>query len=243
MADAINELRRELHKRGYDTRKNTANHYVVFDSQGDEVRTKTGKPITLPSTPSDTRALNNVVATLRDAGVLPKPKEVKATHRAAKLKKAQLRQYSDALRVELTTVMRDYRLNQTDVYHYGNWYADQHGLPHPPPANAQTMISTFLRGRSLGNESYDYLTRTISAIKASNGDVPKAAQIRRMMTASEPDTPKDEPKEIEVVGESKVKVVKTPQLAFEVMQAIYREDNDPDLILDLVTRVAKLELE
>lgn len=253
MADAINELRRELHKRGYDTKRNTKGHWLVFDEKGNEIRTKRGKPITLPSTPSDSRAINNTVAMLRDAGVLPRPTEVKAQHRVAKLKKAELKRYSDTLRSELRRVMVEHRLNQTDVYHYGNWIAEQAGLPHPPPANAQTMLSTFLRGRSLGNESYDYLTRTLSAIKSSDAPIPKAAQIRTMMTASAPQPVKDEPKEIEVVTDdpnykAPPKVVKVPTLAIEVMQAIYRTpvyrpDKDHDTIRDLVERVAKLELE
>jgi hypothetical protein len=102
------------------------------------------------------------------------------------------------------------------------------------------MVSRFLKGRGLGNKSYTFLTAAFSAMKTLGDDVPRAPQIRTLLTTSEPATP---PKPIEVEGESPKRPEALPKLAFEVMQHVYREDKDHDAIMALVEEIAKLELD
>jgi hypothetical protein len=244
MADAIAELRREIHKRGFDTRKNNKGHWQVFDAQGDIVRTKKGNSIEFASTPGGGRSIANTVAMLRSAGVLPRPTEVKPRKTSTKLTRDRLKQYSDTLREELVQLMKTHDLTQSDVWHYAWYYNTQ----HPPllmssEASAQTTISRFLKGHGLSNSGYAFLSAAISAMKSLNGDIPRAAEIRTRLTASAPQPEQAKVVGIEVEGESPTRsVAPLPDLAFRTMSMIYREDKDHDAILDLVGEIARLEL-
>jgi hypothetical protein len=243
MADAIAELRREIHKRGFDTRKSNKGHWQVFSAQGDIVRTKKGNSIEFASTPGGGRSIANTVAMLRSAGVLPRPTEVKPRKASTKLTKERLSQYSNSLREELKILMQAHDLTQSDVWHYA-WY---YNAQHPPrllasEASVQTTVSRFLRGAGLGNEAYTLLSAAVSAIKAANGDIPRAAEIRTQLTASAPQPEQAKVVGIEVEGESHAHPTRLPKLAFEAMQLIYREDKDHDAIMALVATIAKLEL-
>jgi hypothetical protein len=235
----VDELRREIHKRGFDTERDGKGHYNIF-KDGEIIRTQKGVPLTIPGTPSDHRALKNAVSILRDHGVLPKPAEVKANgHRQnVKLKRDRLKQYSDALRGEVVELMKKYGLSQSDISHFADYYAHQHGSHRP--TFGQGVLSKFLKGTSLGNENYNWLTQAVSAINAAEGQIPKADETRGMMSRQKEKAEKG----IEVVTEEKVKPMppKLPKLAFEVMQMIYKEEKDDSDVIDLVHKVAKLEL-
>lgn len=235
MADAINELRRELHKRGYDTRRNQAGHWLVIDPQGEEVRTKKGQPITLPSTPSDHRGINNAISTLRNAGVLPRP----STSTPVRIRKGMVEpEKVNSLRDELTKVMKGYNLRQTDIIHYGDYYHAQHRLD--VPGHPQTLLSSFLKGKSLGAAGYSYVERTLAAIKSLDGNIPRAEELRGRTTVHEP-LPPDEVG-VEVEGEPRPKSQKLPDLAFDAMRLMYANEKDDTAIREVVERIARLEL-
>jgi len=240
VATAIDELRREIHKRGYDTERDGKGHYNIF-KDGEIVRTKKGIPLEIPSTPSTHRGVNNAVARLRDAGVLPKPAEVKRRNGNGKVKldRDRLKQYSDALRVEVQTLMRDHKLTQSDISHYADYYASQHGIA--VPSFGQGVISKFLKGQYLSNPNYKWLSSAVSAIKANKGEIPKANETRGLMQ-----------KQADRAGEG-IKVVtedptptplppRLPKLAFDVMQLCYAEEHNDDAIRAIVEEVAKMEL-
>lgn len=232
MADAISELRREIHRRGYDTRKTNDNHYEILTSEGELVRTKKGIPITIPSTPGGGRGMNNAVAVLRDAGVLPRPAQSTSPRQIKmKLDQDRLKQYCTVLRGELVALMADYNLRQVDVYQYADHYASQHGLP--VPSNPQGVVSKFLKGTNLMNANYQWLSSAVGAIKANEG-------IPAMTTDVVPTPP--EPKGIEVEGESRVKARKIPSLAFDAMRLMYQTDPNDVEIREVVDRIAALEM-
>lgn len=56
-------------ERGWTIEHDNAGHYKIRDSLGRVVRKDGGIPLTLPSTPSDWRSLENDLATLRRAGL------------------------------------------------------------------------------------------------------------------------------------------------------------------------------
>lgn len=233
MADAIAELRREIHRRGYDTRKDNAGHYEVFDAEGKMVRTKRGKPVKIASTPVEgrSRSLANTVSMLRSAGVLPPPTKVKPRQESkVKLGRDRLAQYSKVLRDELVRLMELYELNQAQVYRYADYYAGQHGMP--VPSNPQGVISKFLKGTNLMNKNYQWLSAAVSAIKANEG-------IPDMTTADE--TPEPQETGVEVEGTSTTPK-RIPSLAFDAMRLMYADSPDDAEIREVVEKIARLEL-
>jgi hypothetical protein len=238
MATQIDELRRAIHKEGYDTRL-SGGHYQVFDAEGKPVRHKTSNnPITFASTPGGGRSIDNIVATLRRNGVLPTPAAPKPrTNGGKKLGRQRLAQYCSVLRDELKKIMAeaDPPLRQADVWRYADYYAGQHGLA--VPARSEVTISQFLKGGNLNDVNYKWLSAAVSAIKANEGKIPRSGELQKMPS------PKDEPKPIEVEAEDpKPAPNKLPKLAFDLMQAIYNPDKDHDTIRALIDEVARLEL-
>ena len=245
MANAIDQLRHQLRNRGYTTQKDSKGHWTVMRN-GNLMRTDSGQPITLPSTTSDPRAIKNAAASLRRAGILTptfssggrKGKQYHASSPEAK-----------ELHAMMVEVMREYDLAQVDVYEFADYYHAQHG--YPVAGSPQGLVSKFLRGTSgLSQPSYDYLRRTVDAIIDANGKIPRADEIRQMMTTPAPQpeeaiivTEETQDEGVQIAGDTKAKF-KPPEitLAFEVMQLFYTEERDPDVILDLCRRIAKLEL-
>jgi hypothetical protein len=231
MADAVSELRRELHKRGYDTKREGA-HYKVYNGDGNVVRTKKGQPLSLPTTPSDRRALNNSISNLRDAGVLPRPRVVRTQK---KVPRTTLIDQSAELRGELRAAMEEYKLSQAEVSHYADYYAGQHGIS--VPSFGQGVVSKFLKGTYLSPANYMWLSSALHAIKAEGGKIPKGEALKEKIPQPSEDVG------VEVEGESHVPIkAPLPDLALETMSMIYREDRDHDAILDLIHRIARLEL-
>lgn len=235
MASTVSELRRKIHDEGYETKKDRKGHWNVYRPNGELVRTDKGVPLTLSDTPSNPNWLNRATTQLRAAKVLPPLKEPLPRVKGTK-SKAQVSQ----LRGDLAQLLIDHKLSQSDFYHFGNQYHEQHRLA--APLNPQGMTSKFLRGAGVSDLGFDYLRRTVDAIKASNGNVPSAQEIRERMTPPAPQPEKAKDVGVEVEGESQVHVTRLPDLAFETMQLIYREEKDEDAILDLVQRIARLEL-
>ena len=234
MADRVGELRRELHRRGYDTKKD--GHHIKIFKDGDPVRTRKGMPLEIVIT-GDDRSFNNTLSNLRDAGVLPPRIDEEAMKRARgkkKVPRSMLVTQSNDLREELQLVMEEYSLTQADVVHYADYYAGQHNIHIP--SYGQGAISKFLKGTYLTAPNYMWLSTALEAIQALDGKIPKGEELKEKMPQ------KEEPKGIEVEGTSSHAITRTPDLAFETMQAIYREEKDDDAILDLVQRIAKLEL-
>jgi len=247
LAKAIDELRYKLRDRGYDTVKDSKGHWAVMRN-GNVMRTDAGQPITLPSTISDPRAIKNVTANLRKAGILP-TSFTQSTSKIGKRYPADSEKVRD-LRQMLIEVMKEYDLAQIDVYTYADYYHSQHGLP--VTSSGQGLVSKLVRGTTgISDISYDYLRRTLDLIIDANGKIPRADEIRQMSTtpAPQPDEGKlwneEDMKDegVQITGDTKAKF-KPPEitLAFEVMQLFYTEERDPDVILDLCRRIAKLEL-
>jgi hypothetical protein len=237
----VQDLRRKLHERGYDTKPTGGGHFQVYKPNGDSLTTSKGQPITIPSTPNS-GALNRTVAQLRDLGALPKvvvPK--KATRR--RLKKDELKAKTAQLRGDMEQVMVDYGLQQTDIYHYANYYAAQNKIP--APGNPQGIVSKLHKGQtSMMNDPYWWLRAAIDAIKAANGRIPRAEEIRAMTNGEKPPAPTPAPKEVgvEVEGRSAPKIARSPKLAIEAMRWIYAAEKDDDRIEQLINDIAKVEL-
>jgi hypothetical protein len=240
----VQDLRTALHKRGYDTKPNGSGHFEVYTPEGKRLVTNNGQTITIPCTPKAS-ALRMTVALLRDKGALPPTvkgggNKVTVRRQEQHLTRVQLKRKTTELRNDVTRLMEEHGLKQTDIYHYADYYAGQHGLP--VPANPQGIVSKLLKGQSyLMNEPFKYLRAAVDAIKAANGEIPRAEEIRRMTNGHV--QPKTEPKGIEVVSEDpKPLPPRVPKLAFEVMQAIYTDEKDADAILALVREIAELEV-
>lgn len=248
MADNVSELRREIHKAGFDTRKDNKGHWNIYRSDGEIVRAENGMPLSFSDTPSHSNWLNRAVNDLRNANILPKPKEV-MTVETTKLSRSVLAQYSHDLRNELVSMMREYDLTQADVWRYA-WYFNNQNPPllMSSPESAQTMVSRFLNGSNLSNQAYTLMTATMHSIRTLNGAMPRAEQLRTLTTppAPQPEEAKiveqPQPVEFKDVG-VKVDEVKIPTLAFEVMRLFYKDDRDEAALIDLVQRIARLELE
>lgn len=236
MADQVTELRQRIHKEGYDTRTSLDGHIEVIDPDGNVVRHKSGKPLRFPSTPSDTRGMKNAVAQLRDAGVLPRPargrRRDNGRGEAQHIPRTVLKQYSDALREEVKTLMVEHDLTQANIYHFADRWAATHGIP--VPSFPQGVMSKFLKGGSLNNANYRYFTAAVSAIRRNEGKIPDIPYVTT--TEGEPGA------SIEVVAEEPTRLpTKLPTLAFDAMQMIYKEEKDHDAIMALVLEIAKLE--
>jgi hypothetical protein len=242
MANDITQLRDRIHREGYDTQKTGDGHYIIVGRQGEVVRHKSGKPVTIPSTPGGSpKDLKRYVSILRDAGVLPKPAQAKVKSNGkstTKLGRDTLKTYSDALRLEIADLINQHNLRQSDIYNFADAWAIQHGMPKP--SHSAGVLSKFLKGGSLTNEKYVWLTSALSAIKRNNNQIPSMAHPQRK---EEPEPAAEEPgATIEVAGESAPRQAQLPQLAMDVMQTIYREDKDHEAIMNLVQQVARLEL-
>ena len=243
----VQDLRRKLHERGYDTRQTGSGHFAVYKTNGSPLTTSKGQPITIPSTPSQ-GALNRTIATLRDLGALPKLADQTRLNkmrarRDEKLNKSQLKEKTRILRAEMEQVMVDYSLKQADIYHFADWYASQHGIP--VPANPQGIVSKLHKGQaSMMNEPYRWLRSAIDAIKAAEGKIPKADEIRAMN--GKPQEARPEPEEsgvgVKVEDRTAVHVATSPKLAIEAMRWIYAEVKDDDRIEQLINEIAKVEL-
>jgi hypothetical protein len=180
--------------------------------------------------------MKNAVSQLRQAGVLPQPAEAKhednGRGEALKLKRTELKVYSDALRGEVVALMAKGNLTQADIYHFADRWAQAHQIP--VPGFPQGVMSKFLKGKTLSNVSYRWLTSAVSAIKRNEGKIPDTPEVVKNET---------NPKGIEVESDSPRQLpAKLPELAFDVMQTIYKEEKDDDAIMALVLEVAKLEL-
>jgi len=238
MASEVQQLRDRIHREGYDTRKTPDGHWEVLTPKGDVVRYRGGTPLRFPSTPSDPRGLKNAVAQLREAGVLPQPaarvvKRDNGRGEVLKLKRTELKVYSDALRGEVVALMEKGNLTQADIYHFADRWAAEHGIP--VPSHPQGVMSKFLSGNMLSNLSYRYMTAAVSAIKRNDGVIP---EMERAIVQE-----KNEPKEIEVETSNPgyKGPVKLPQLALDTMQMIYKDEKDHDAIMALVQDIARLE--
>jgi len=95
------------------------------------------------------------------------------------------------------------------------------------------VMSKFLKGNALSNVSYRYMTSAISAIQRNGGKIPDTPVVVKN---------ESDPKGIEVEAETpKPMPTKLPELAFDTMQMIYKEEKDHDAIMALVMEIAKLE--
>jgi hypothetical protein len=239
MANPVQELRQRIHKEGYDTRKTTDGHWEVFAPDGNKVRFKSGMPVLIADTPRSENSLKKAVNDLRSVGVLPKPTTPQP--RQPKFSTKQLTAKTHELRHDMKLLIELYELRQTDIYHYADYYAEQHGLP--VPSGPEQMVSRVLSGKQnyLMNDPYRYLRAAVDAIKAADGDIPRAEELRARTANGNPQL-EPEPKELEVVSENPTKVVRSPKLAIEVMRWIADPNKDWDVIESLVNEIAKLEL-
>lgn len=248
MADAVTDLRRDLKRRGYETRQNDSGHWEVLKG-GFPVRLENGQRITFPSTPTK-GGMTQTRRSLEKQGLLPKP-ERGGKRNGKRLNKEQLKAKTAILRKELEEVMKDYDLRQVDIYMYADHYAEQHGIAMP--ANPQGIVSKLVMGKqeSMMNDPYVWLNSAIRAIKAEKGNIPRAEALRARASTQVPAPPpppgpapegQPEPTGVEVEGRSAVVPVRVPSLAIEVMRWIYAETKDDDRIHDLVEELAILEL-
>ena len=229
MADETQQLLNRIKRQGYTPSKSSEGHYQVFDPSGQLVRLETGQPFHFAATPSDHHAIQNSEATLRKLGVLP------AKNGGKKLTKREvLKEHADQLRTELQQLMKDHDYKQSDIYHFADEWAAAHGIG--VPVQSAGVVSKLLKGHSLSDPSYQWLSAAMSAIRRNNGIIPSMEHpgVRQ---------PQPEPEEtgIQVEGESPERV-KLPRLALDVMQTIYKEEKDHDAIMALVEEIAKLEM-
>lgn len=252
MADDITQLRHRIHREGYDTQKTGDGHYIVIGPHGAVVRHKSGKPFTLPSTPGNNpHNIKRQVSMLQDLEVLPRMSQAKATDNGKgdkpKLHRNVLKQYSDTLRPEVVQLMKEHDITQAQIVKFADQWAQQHEIAGP--SWGPGVISKFLKGTTLTNTSYVWLTSALSAIRRNDGKIPSMGthlEQRPDGNLEEVENGDVDPNEagasIEVEGESTPRPPELPHLALSVMQAIYKEEKDHEGIMALVQEVARLEL-
>jgi hypothetical protein len=229
MADETTQLLERIKRQGYTPRKTSEGHYEVIDREGRPVRLPEGQPFRFAATPSDSHSVKNSEQTLRRIGVLPAK-----NGDGRKLERDVLKGRSNDLRSEVLLLMDDHNHTQADISHFADRWAAQHGIA--VPSYSQGVISRFLKGGYLSNATYPWLSAAMSAIRRNNGIIPSMEHPGRR------DEPQPELGEVgvEVEGESPERN-KLPELAFDVMQTIYKEEKDHEAIMALVLEVAKLE--
>jgi hypothetical protein len=227
MADDTQQVLDRIKQNGYTPRKTSEGHYEVIDREGQRVRLESGQPFHFAATPSDHRAISNAEQTLRGLGILP------AKNGGGNILKR------DVLKdwwISGTKQLMDIRYKQSDVYHFADKWAAAHGIG--VPVSSAGVVSKLLKGHSLSNVSYQWLSSAMSAIRRNDGIIPSMEHPGRI---EQPQTV-GEALGIQVEGESPERV-KLPRLALDVMQTIYKEEKDHDAIMALVEDVARLEME
>lgn len=239
MVDNTNQLRRELRKAGFDTRKDNKGHWNVYSADGVIVRNPNGIPLSFSDTPSDRNGLKRAIVELRAAHVLPNGKgKMGGTRYKGDDPKIE------ELRESTRLVMETYGLRQTQIYGYGDSYHAQRGLP--VPSQPQTIVSRFLNGAGMSEMAYKYLKATIDSIISLDGKLPIAEPSPTTSTAPAP-----QPEEAQIVEQpvpikqSDVVVtdVKVPEIAFEALRLFYDDSRTKEEILEIVRRIARLELD
>lgn len=238
MADNVTELRREIRKEGFDTRKDNKGHWNVFNGDGDIVRNSNGIPLSFSDTPSHPNWLNKATAELRRAEVLPRPSRQVGGKR---FKADDPR--TEELRESIKLIIEAYGIRQSQIIEYADTYHAQRKLP--VPASPQNQLSRFLKGSGISSVGYKFFKAAADSIISLDGKLPIAEPIPTFVP-----TPAPQPEEAKTVEKPVpikptdvvVEDVKIPTLAFETMRLLYREDRDEDAIRDLVERIARLEL-
>jgi len=228
-----------MEKLGYKFRRLPAGHIGIYTPTGQRVRMPDNRPLNMPSTPSDHRTAENLLASLRQAGVelngeKPKKKAYPKGRRVADSKVSELRAHVHAM-------IHD-GLTQSDIYRYADRYADANG--GYKPKGSQTALSGFVNGGGMTEQTFAWLENAVTMILANGGMIPDRPRVKLGKVEDE-----REPEKlvgVEHEGESKVAPVhppRIPKLALETMSWIYREDKDHDAIAALVEAIAELELQ
>lgn len=254
MATVIDELRREIHKRGFDTSKGKDGHFRVLHPSGEQVRESNGRPVRFAATPArgkggGARSLENTVAQLRKVGVLPRPAERGGNTNGDRPKRQELIRRSDVLRPQVQELIQRLGLRQSDVSHFADRRAA--ALLLPVPSHGQGVLSKFLQGRFLTEANLAWLGGAVDEIREAGG-IPEVPAPAATTTEPEPEPVEDpdetdtETEEAEPEGEPESEPTERerliPTLAFDVMQALYSESIDDERIRELVERVAVMEV-
>lgn len=232
MADETTQLLDRIKHEGYTPRRSGDGHYEVIDREGEVVRVPDGRPFRFSFSPRSGSSVKSAERELRQLGVLPSK-----NGDGKKMRRSDLTKQSDKLRGEVNRLL-DSGLKQSDIYHFADKWAEQHGIG--VPVSGAGVVSKLLKGHSLSNVSYPWLSSALSAIRRNNGTIPSMEHPGVRQPQPEPEV---EEVGVEVEGESKVKIVKIPQLALDTLQAIYKEEKDHEAIMALIEQIAKLELQ
>ena len=184
----LDELLRQF-KKGYTLKKTRGGHYRVLNARGEYVQKPDGKALTLTGTAHGGRAINNMTADLKNAGVLrgtatQRSKSAVSAEererRSERMKEAvaertrKATERSDKLRERLTKVLKpvggvEMPGTQADLAYIASHFSRQNGNPATVDL-IQPALSSLLKGNTIGNKYGGLVEKTVEELEKTNGD-------------------------------------------------------------------------